>query len=679
MPALNPGESSSPSNPKLDVWTQIAGVNADVAYLQFQIWDRHTDPLNANPAILYPSNDENTWQDVDVSGADHLAPGRYVAQYTVASGTAQGDYEIRWRFATTTSYPTFFYWSEVFQVIEVISESDTVSTTDAASYVVGHVLDQKNDTVSVADATAIIHGNNISVNDSVSATDADTLNQGHFFSKDDTTSTTDVTTVNLAFSRNESEVLTITDGTTQNRDFFVNETDTTTAADTDQTAATYERDFADTVSTSDATTVGRALFRNETDTVTADDAATELKVEIQTSDDTVNAVDGFTVRADLSHFETVIITDAAIYEKDQFLDQRDDTVTVDDAFTVELVHNIFVSDTVDAADSNAEVPFHGPIDTVLAIDAVIREMDIRRIYADAVTAVDHAYSNFKYFNDTGQALDAYWTNFKFKNDTVFTTDDFFTNYIRRHDTVSTSETTTKNYFWRYDTVSIAEAFQRRVTYVRNFADTVSAVDAIGPVIPVFVVTPNEQVTTSDFAHLVVTTERVFAEIVTAIDNARYNEGEFENPFADTVTTSDGVSVVVGHVLVFADHVEADDATAPESEPFAFLFKPPNKSKGVRPDTQIGLEIHDGLSFLVDFDTVQVFVEDVRIWNQGAPQAGWAADVDVFPGFTRYIFWAPDDFAYKEVVSVRVTFVYGSNLAHMVVENVFVADVISHVP
>lgn len=114
MPALTRNEVSDCSNPKLDVYTNDSyGVPTNVAQLEFQIFEKVTDPNN--PIQVYPLSGR---QSVNLNACpvgDRVETGRYVARYVVPASAPLGTHEIRW-FVKATVGSQEQYFNEEFQV-----------------------------------------------------------------------------------------------------------------------------------------------------------------------------------------------------------------------------------------------------------------------------------------------------------------------------------------------------------------------------------------------------------------------------------------------------------------------------------------------------------------------------------------------------------------------------------
>jgi len=99
VPALGRTQTSDCSNPELDLYVAIDGVLADVAQLEFAIFEKVT---TGDPVQVYP---ETGRQSVVVGElcpvGEKLGTGHYVATYTVPDTEPIGTHEIRWWFKVT--------------------------------------------------------------------------------------------------------------------------------------------------------------------------------------------------------------------------------------------------------------------------------------------------------------------------------------------------------------------------------------------------------------------------------------------------------------------------------------------------------------------------------------------------------------------------------------------------
>lgn len=127
MPSLARGESSSASNPVLDLFTFVGNppVLTDVAVLRFRIFDISTATKKVTPVQVFPVT-AGTFFDLDPTQADpighRLSLGRYFAPYTVDLAEPIGDHKIEWEFQLSSITP-----------IEVLTEEFFVKSTVSAA------------------------------------------------------------------------------------------------------------------------------------------------------------------------------------------------------------------------------------------------------------------------------------------------------------------------------------------------------------------------------------------------------------------------------------------------------------------------------------------------------------------------------------------------------------------
>lgn len=117
MPALGPNETSDCTNPVLDLFTQIGQSLTDMSVVEFQIFEKVTNP--AAPIQVFPGAGRQALNVVDLCPTgDKFSTGRYVAEYTVPPASLIGTHEIRWFFKhQTTSVEQLFI--EEFEVLAV--------------------------------------------------------------------------------------------------------------------------------------------------------------------------------------------------------------------------------------------------------------------------------------------------------------------------------------------------------------------------------------------------------------------------------------------------------------------------------------------------------------------------------------------------------------------------------
>lgn len=106
MPALARLQPSNCANPVLDIFTHIGGTLVDISVLEFQIFEKVTNP--SVPQQVYPAI-VGTRQAVDVTNlcplGQKLTTGHYVAIWTPPISEVVGTHEIRWYFKLTPTSP----------------------------------------------------------------------------------------------------------------------------------------------------------------------------------------------------------------------------------------------------------------------------------------------------------------------------------------------------------------------------------------------------------------------------------------------------------------------------------------------------------------------------------------------------------------------------------------------
>lgn len=123
MPSIARSQASDCDNPILDLFTKANGIAADVAELEFQIFDI-TDP--GSPTQVYPGAGRQTVDVDNLCPTGHkIATGRYVAEWTPDADEALGDHEIRWFFKLTAASPENTF-TEPFQVTANVSGTPSV-------------------------------------------------------------------------------------------------------------------------------------------------------------------------------------------------------------------------------------------------------------------------------------------------------------------------------------------------------------------------------------------------------------------------------------------------------------------------------------------------------------------------------------------------------------------------
>lgn len=121
MPALARNQASDCLNPILDIFTFQNGIYVDVFSLEFQIFEKVTDPMV--PVQVYPLP-AGTRQAVNVTQAcpvgQHLSTGHYAAIYTPPISELIGTHQIRWFFKLTALSPEQSF-TEEFEVLSEVS------------------------------------------------------------------------------------------------------------------------------------------------------------------------------------------------------------------------------------------------------------------------------------------------------------------------------------------------------------------------------------------------------------------------------------------------------------------------------------------------------------------------------------------------------------------------------
>jgi len=131
MPALAVGQSSSCSNPILDIFAQVNGVLTDLFALEYQVVETISDPDGG--AQIFPST-PGAYEPVtmtDCPTGDRLGPGHYVARFTVPLDALPGSSKIRWRMQLTASSAVQTYAEE----FEVLPEVEATGVDEAYAFV----------------------------------------------------------------------------------------------------------------------------------------------------------------------------------------------------------------------------------------------------------------------------------------------------------------------------------------------------------------------------------------------------------------------------------------------------------------------------------------------------------------------------------------------------------------
>lgn len=146
MPELIRGETSDCTNPKLDVFTKVSGVAADVAELSFQIFEKVTTPNT--PIQVYPAVSGDR-QSVDVStlcpSGGKITTGHYHADYTVPLSAPIGIHEIRWFFRRLLTDPEQQFFEEFSVLAGVVASSEDTYTSVADIRALGINVDPPTD------------------------------------------------------------------------------------------------------------------------------------------------------------------------------------------------------------------------------------------------------------------------------------------------------------------------------------------------------------------------------------------------------------------------------------------------------------------------------------------------------------------------------------------------------
>lgn len=128
MPAIGRGQSSSTSNPLLQIFTPVGGVLYDVDSLEFTVSENITNP--GTPVQVFPAVDgtRETISLDDAPTGNRLSVGHYVADYTPGNTDATGEYVIQFFFRLTPTSPEQTY-SYTFEVVPVIGAAGRMYTT----------------------------------------------------------------------------------------------------------------------------------------------------------------------------------------------------------------------------------------------------------------------------------------------------------------------------------------------------------------------------------------------------------------------------------------------------------------------------------------------------------------------------------------------------------------------
>lgn len=146
MPALARLQASSCSHPELDLFTKVNGVLTDVAVLEFQIFEKVSNPLV--PVQVFPTiiGNRETVNLAALCPTGHkLGTGHYVAAYTPPITELIGTHIVRWYFKLTLAAPEQSF-SEEFEVLpEATASSASGYTTVQAMRDEGVTTSQASD------------------------------------------------------------------------------------------------------------------------------------------------------------------------------------------------------------------------------------------------------------------------------------------------------------------------------------------------------------------------------------------------------------------------------------------------------------------------------------------------------------------------------------------------------
>lgn len=120
MPSLARGQTASPLNPVLDIYTVQNGALVDVAVLEFQIWNTIGTPSQVYPVT--PGDREVLDPEVDSPTGPRMELGHYAATWTPGLAEPIGAHEIRWFFRMGVGDPEQT-WTEPFSVLAQVTAS----------------------------------------------------------------------------------------------------------------------------------------------------------------------------------------------------------------------------------------------------------------------------------------------------------------------------------------------------------------------------------------------------------------------------------------------------------------------------------------------------------------------------------------------------------------------------
>lgn len=118
MPSIARGQTASPQNPILDLYTVQNGALVDVAVLEFQVFDVTGVATQVFPAV--PGDRQALDPTTDAPAGDRLSLGHYAATWTPDVAEALGSHEIRWFFKLAPADPEQSF-TESFEVVDQVT------------------------------------------------------------------------------------------------------------------------------------------------------------------------------------------------------------------------------------------------------------------------------------------------------------------------------------------------------------------------------------------------------------------------------------------------------------------------------------------------------------------------------------------------------------------------------
>lgn len=122
MPSIARGQTASPQNPILDLYTVQNGALVDVAVLEFQIFDVTGAPTQVFPVA--PGTRQALDPTTDAPAGDRLDLGHYAATWTPDLAEPLGAHEIRWFFQLNPGDPEQSF-TEPFDVVAQVTATPT--------------------------------------------------------------------------------------------------------------------------------------------------------------------------------------------------------------------------------------------------------------------------------------------------------------------------------------------------------------------------------------------------------------------------------------------------------------------------------------------------------------------------------------------------------------------------